>query len=295
MKRQLTFPLTRRILNLPSLGFILLLINIGTANAFFPVSPEQLTLLAKNNQYYQTLCPTLSRASITAESKKIQPPFTLLNWNIYKQQKINWEITLKELMNGVDLITLQEAKLSPELIQLSHREQLFYLHNFAFKRDNIIYGVNTLSKIAPMSLCGSTYKEPWIWIPKTGIASTYSIEGSKFPLLLINIHGVNFTLTERPLHEQLAPYIRLIEKHKGPVIFSGDFNTWTDSRLRDVKKSIIKAGFSEAFFNQDKRLRVFGLPLDHIFFRGLSVIEAKSLETDASDHSPQLVTFDLAT
>lgn len=294
MKRQLTIPLITMILSPSCFALILLLINTGTAHAFFPLSPDKLTLLAKNDQYYQTLCPTLSKASTSKDNKKISPPFKLLNWNIYKQQKANWESNLKEWADEADFITLQEAELSPKLIQLSHQKKLFYLHNYAFKRNNLIYGVNTLSKVAPISLCATRYKEPWIWVPKTGIASTYPIKGSKQPLLLINIHAVNFTLTKEPLHEQLAPYIELIEQHKGPIIFSGDFNTWTDARLSDVEKSLIEAGFSEVIFNEDKRLTVFGLPLDHIYFRGLKVIEAKSLATDASDHSPQRITFDLS-
>ena len=293
MERQLTFPLITMIFKPTYLVIILLITNISTVNAFFPTVPKQLTLLAKNNQYYQTLCPTLSRASINIESKKVSAPFTLLNWNIYKQQKTNWASSLQEWANDADFITLQEAKLSPELIQFSHQKQLFYLQNYAFKHNNFIYGVNTLSKVAPLSLCATAYNEPWISIPKTGIASTYAIKGSDQPLLLINLHGINFTLTAYPLREQLTPYLELINSHQGPIIFSGDFNTWSDARLLAVEQSLIASGFSEALFDDDKRLTVFGLPLDHIYFRGLKIIEAKSLVTDASDHNPQLVTFDI--
>jgi len=293
MKRQLTLPLIRMIIKPIYIITFLLLSQTTTVNAFFPSTPEQLTLLAKSNQYYQTLCPTLSRASINTGEKSVPQSFTLLNWNIYKQQKKNWESSLNEWANKADFITLQEAKLSPELINFSHKKQLFYLHNYAFKHENAIYGVNTLSKIAPLELCGTAFNEPWIWIPKTAIASTYPIKASNQSLLLINLHGVNFTLTEHPLREQLNPYLELISLHQGPIIFSGDFNTWSDARLIGVEKSLIKSGFSEALFNDDQRLTVFGLPLDHIYFRGLKVLEAKSLTTEASDHSPQLVTFEV--
>jgi endonuclease/exonuclease/phosphatase (EEP) superfamily protein YafD len=295
MNRQLTLPLITMICK--PIGIIILLLltalSLGNAHAFFPDSPTQLTVLAKNNQYYQTLCPTLSKASISTQQTQLSSPFTLLNWNIYKQQKQNWGSSLKEWANSADFITLQEAELSPALIQFSVQKELYYLHNYAFKYNNLIYGVNTLSKVAPLSLCGTAYPEPWIWVPKTGLASTYPIKNSKQTLLLINLHGVNFTLTEQPLREQLSPYLALIKLHTGPVIFSGDFNTWTDARLSEVKQSLVKSGFSEALFDDDKRLTVFGLPLDHIYFRGLEVIEAKSLTTDASDHNPQLVTFDI--
>jgi len=57
----------------------------------------------------------------------------------------------------------------------------------------------------------------------------------------------------------------------------------------------VKAGFNQTQFYKDQRLTAFGLPLDHIFFRGLEVVNAKSIATIASDHTPQLVTFSLLT
>lgn len=293
MKRQLTFPSITTLLRPAWLILVALILGITSANAFFPESPTQLTLIDKNNQQYQSICPELSTLTMDDEKKLLPTPFTLLNWNIYKQQKQQWKNSLQELVNSADLITLQEAKLSDELIQFSHNQHLFYIQNLAFTHNDSIYGVNTLSVAPPTAACGTSYPEPWIWVPKTGIASIYAIQGSDQSLLLINLHGVNFTLTEKPLNEQLSPYLALIETHQGPIVFSGDFNTWTDARLLEVEQSLINSGFSEALFREDKRITVFGLPLDHIYFRGLKVIEARSLATEASDHSPQLVTFDL--
>ncbi|MCP4325042.1 MAG: EEP domain-containing protein, partial [Alteromonadales bacterium] len=147
--------------------------------------------------------------------KRVPRPFTLLNWNIYKQQKLSWKNSLTEWENKADFITLQEVKLSPELINFSHTKQLSYLHNYAFKRENNIYGVNTLSRVAPLELCGTAYNEPWIWVPKTGIASTYPIQESDQTLLLMNIHAINFTLSEASLSKQLSPYLELINQHQG--------------------------------------------------------------------------------
>jgi len=271
----------------------LLLIGMSTAIAFFPEPPSKLTLLTQGKQRYQAACPQLSKVLVSTEQKALPTPFKLLNWNIYKQQKQGWRQHLQEWATSADLITLQEAKLSPDLINFSKKNKLFYLQNYAFKYSGLIYGVNTLSKVEALSTCGTVHKEPWIWVPKTGIASTYPIKESKYSLLVINLHGINFTFTEKPLTKQISPYLTLIKKHQGPVIFSGDFNTWSKARLESVEKSLVNSGFSEALFNEDKRLTIFGLPLDHIYFRGLEVLEAQSLSTDASDHSPQLVSFNL--
>lgn len=293
MKRQLTFPSITGGLRPIWLMVIVLLIGITSANAFFPKSPKHLTLIDKNNQQYQSVCPQLSELNENGKTKALSRPFTLLNWNIYKQQKQQWKESLQEWVNSADLITLQEAKLSTELIQFSQNQKLFYVQNYAFKLDGSIFGVNTLSSVTPLSLCGTSYPEPWILVPKTGVASVYELQGSEQNLLVINLHGVNFTFTEQPLNKQLSPYLALIKAHQGPIIFSGDFNTWSDARLIEVEKSLINSGFSEALFREDKRSTVFGLPLDHVYFRGLKVIEAQSLATEASDHSPQLVTFDI--
>ncbi|GLS89675.1 EEP domain-containing protein [Psychromonas marina] len=269
------------------------MIGTSTAIAFFPESPSELTLLSQGKQRYQATCPILSKVILSEESQTLPMPFKLLNWNIYKQQEKSWQQSLQEWATSADILTLQEAKLSPELINFSKQNKLFYLQNYAFKHSGFVYGVNTLSKVEAISTCGTAHREPWIWVPKTGIASTYPIQGSEYPLLVINLHGINFTLTEKPLKKQIEPYLALIKTHHGPIIFSGDFNTWSEARLEGVEQSLIASGFSEALFDEDKRLTIFGLPLDHIFFRGLKVLEAQSLVTDSSDHSPQLVTFDL--
>lgn len=293
MRLQFTLPKIRMKFKLLGLLLSLFLISMSTASVLFPASPSKLILITQSEQEEYATCPLLTENGLSHQLDTLPVPFKLLNWNIYKQQEPGWQKNLQEWTENTDIITLQEAKLSPELIDFSKQNKLSYLQNYAFKYRGFIYGVNTLSKVEALSACGTAYKEPWIRVQKTGVASTYAIQGSKDPLLVINLHGINFTLTEKPLKKQIAPYLALIKQHHGPIIFSGDFNTWSDVRLESVEQSLIASGFSEALFREDKRLTIFGLPLDHIFFRGLKVVEAQSLTTASSDHSPQLVTFDL--
>ncbi|BEH71455.1 hypothetical protein GBS0709_05720 [Edwardsiella tarda] len=44
-------------------------------------------------------------------------------------------------------------------------------------------------------------------------------------------------------------------------------------------------------FTNDQRRTAFGRPLDFVFYRGLGVVEASVLVTQASDHNPLLVEF----
>ncbi|MGB5444008.1 MAG: endonuclease/exonuclease/phosphatase family protein [Psychromonas sp.] len=262
--------------------------------AIFPKAPQYLTVFDHNQDRYLQSCPKLTKITAPPGSEpKLQLPFTLLNWNIYKQKRQDWQEELQKLTQKSDLLTLQEIKYSPEFTAFSAMNNLFYLQNNAFKYQGDVYGVNTLSKVPASHVCATRYAEPWVITPKTGLATVYPIDKQGQSLLLINIHGVNFTLTATPLKEQIQPYLTLIKSHNGPVIFSGDFNTWSTPRLQEVEQTFQQAGFREALFKSDQRTNIFGLPLDHIYYRGLEVIKSASWKTDASDHTPQRVTFNL--
>ncbi|WP_372882060.1 endonuclease/exonuclease/phosphatase family protein [Psychromonas sp.] len=290
MKDNLTFLPTGAVAKV-YLPILLVLLGIIV---IFPRSPQYLTVVDNNRDTYRQTCPEL--ATITAHvpsEQKLPLPFTLLNWNIYKQKRQSWQEELQKLTLKSDLLTLQEIKYSPEFIDFSRLNRLFYLQNNAFKYQGDVYGVNTLSKVSASYVCGTRYSEPWVIIPKTGLATAYPIGKQGQSLLLINIHGVNFTFTATPLKEQMQPYLTLIESHSGPVIFSGDFNTWSSVRLEEVAQTFQQAGFQEALFENDQRTNIFGLPLDHIYYRGLQIIKSESWKTEASDHTPQRVTFTL--
>ncbi|MFT6348404.1 MAG: endonuclease/exonuclease/phosphatase (EEP) superfamily protein YafD [Psychromonas sp.] len=290
MKRNLTLLSTKMILAvyLPTL-----IILIGVV-ATFPKSAQHLTVSDNNEQLYLQSCPELAAVKPPSGlAKKLELPFTLLNWNIFKQQNKNWQKALQKWSKKSDLLTLQEIKYSPAFINFSEINSWLYFQNYAFQYQNVVYGVNTLSKVAPSYVCGTRFSEPWTMIPKTGLATIYPLNNLPDSLLLINIHGVNFTFTTGPLVDQIQPYLTLIKSHAGPVIFSGDFNTWSARRLEQVANILQQEGFQEALMEYDQRTTVFGKPLDHIYYRGLRVVDSASWATKTSDHNPQLVTFNL--
>lgn len=290
MKRHITFLLIQFVAKPYLWALIALIISFYR---YFPESPSQLTIYDNVSKVYTNTCPHLmTQQSIANNHHQLSDTFTLLNWNIYKQQKPQWAEQLKEWAEQADLITLQEAKYSEALINIT-KQPLYYLQNNAFMYQDQIYGVNTLSRRPAEKFCGTRFSEPWTFIAKTALASTYPLQGIKDSLLVINVHGVNFTLTASPLKEQITPYLQLIEQHQGPIIMAGDFNTWSEARSNAILNAMHAASFHEVQFNPDQRLKAFGLPLDHIFYRGLQVIKAKSITTVASDHTPQLITFRL--
>jgi len=282
----------QRLLKNKLLVIVLVLIALCYAWTLFPKAPTNMTFIDQEQHQHFTICPALQVVAPRHPSS-LESTFSLLNWNIYKQQKAQWAEQLSHWAKEADLITLQEAKYDKQLIQFSQQQNLSYLQNIAFLYEKNAYGVNTLSRANALQACGTRYTEPWLQIPKTGIATTYSVKGSATRLLLINLHGVNFTATSTPLTEQFSVYLRLINKHRGPIIISGDFNTWNEARNNAITDALFSLDFNEVLFNEDKRLMVFERPLDHIYYRDLEVIKSQSLETNASDHTPQLVTFTL--
>lgn len=91
--------------------------------------------------------------------------------------------------------------------------------------------------------------------------------------------------------KQLDPIGDQIASHRGPVILAGDFNAWSRQRINALQHFAQDAGLQEVEFRVDHRSRAFGRPLDFIFYRGLTVIDASVLVTRASDHNPLIVEF----
>jgi len=108
-------------------------------------------------------------------------------------------------------------------------------------------------------------------------------------LLVINIHGVNFSLGMQELRRQMAAAGSIIAAHQGPVLFSGDFNTWRGGRLRLVNDTLGNLGLEALEYDADHRKRFLGWPLDHIYVRGLDAVTATTYDVDSSDHRPMRV------
>jgi endonuclease/exonuclease/phosphatase (EEP) superfamily protein YafD len=113
-------------------------------------------------------------------------------------------------------------------------------------------------------------------------------------LLVINLHGVNFSFGMRELRRQMAAAERIIAAHQGPVIFSGDFNTWRGGRTDLVQQTVSRLGLKPVRYDVDHRKRFLGRPLDHVHVRGLDVVKSTSYDLDSSDHNPMLVEFRFA-
>ena len=263
-----------------------------------------LTIFSPVNIHFSTM-PNLTYHPIKKQDELIcyqadqapreitQKTFRLLVWNLHKGQDAGWQQALNRLAQGRDLLLLQEVLNTQELAtQYSSRfPTALYASAFAYLQKQS--GVEILSQFAPRFYCAGAKSEPWIRIPKVGAAMSLPLPNGQ-ALLLVNVHLINFEINPTSYEAQLRTLMQLVSQHQGPLVLSGDFNSWNGYRAQIIQKVINEFGLEEVSFEQDHRLRFLGNPLDHIFVRGLNVLNATTEPTESSDHAPLLLEVELA-
>lgn len=217
----------------------------------------------------------------------------LLVWNIYKQNRINWQSELTRFSQQKQLILLQEASLTAELkTWITKGEWRGYQVN-AFEAFNTSSGVLNLSKHSPLQVCAYTALEPWLRLPKSALYALYPLTNGE-QLAIINLHAINFTVGVEAYQQQLAKLLSALESHQGPMIVAGDFNSWNQQRLEVIQQQLAPFRLQEVIFTPDNRFRfINGLALDAVFYRGLELVSADTSITAASDHNPLSLRFNL--
>ena len=219
--------------------------------------------------------------------------FSLLSWNILKGRREGWKADFQRLSEDKDLVVIQEAYLTDQMRELLHNGHFKWDLSVAFEYRGLKAGVLTASKIEPGFVCTTRHTEPVIRIPKTVLITGYPLSGGQL-LMVANVHLINYTLTTLHFSAQLAQLERILSNHDGPLIISGDFNTWSNERMAVVEEIAGRLGLKTAMFSQDNRVEVFGRHVDHIYYRGLEIVEAFSPAVTTSDHNPLVARFRLA-
>ncbi|BCN24823.1 endonuclease/exonuclease/phosphatase family protein [Vibrio alfacsensis] len=217
----------------------------------------------------------------------------ILVWNIYKQNRDDWRSALDTFSANKQLLLLQEASLTDTFKDWLVDGHWVSNQVTAFKALGSGAGVISIAKQEPILACAYTSKEPWLRLPKSALYSKYQLSNGE-TLAVVNIHAINFTVGTDEYTSQISAMERVLNEHKGPILFAGDFNSWSEERVTAMKKALLKADLQEVKFAQDNRTQfITGLPLDHVFYRGLTLKNAKAPQSDASDHNPLLVSFTL--
>ena len=221
-------------------------------------------------------------------------PFRMLVWNIHKQGDSGWERDLSGFAAASDVMLLQETVLQPPLRHILEDSGLRWVMASSFLLGADDNGVLTATRIAPIASCTQRAVEPLIRFPKSAVISWLPITNTRSDtrtgltetLAIANVHSINFELAPDVYRAQLEALADALAGHRGPIIFAGDFNTWNDARDAVVAEIATRLGLTELNLRLDQRAVFFGRHLDHIFIRGLQLIDVGAIPVTSSDHNP---------
>ncbi|MEN9630351.1 MAG: hypothetical protein RJA10_3579 [Pseudomonadota bacterium] len=216
----------------------------------------------------------------------------VVSWNIHKGVDVGWQADLTRYANESDLLLLQEAVLSAPMRSVIERAGHDWRMTGAFSVKDVPRGVLVAARASPVDSCVLREFEPLFKLPKSALVTRYPLAGTSKTLAVSNLHGINFTvLFLGSFRSQLEAVAKELQGHDGPIVFAGDFNTWTAERHTILESVANQLGLSAVSVNPDGRRRTLGRPLDHLYVRGFTVVSAKAPEVKSSDHNPILVTL----
>lgn len=190
-----------------------------------------------------TLGTTLHSTPKKALEPSLDPKkIDLLVWNIKKAEAgVKWQKDYDRLLFQHDLVAIQEASFKPNKKTMASNVEVARQDGAVsfYSKNKIGTGVATVSKIDPLKIkpLESPDREPFLHTPKMSLLTTYKIQGSSEDLLLVNTHAINFVSNEK-FERQMLDIAKYIHSHKGPVAWVGDFNTWSDARLKILYKVV---------------------------------------------------------
>ncbi len=220
--------------------------------------------------------------------------FTLVSWNLQKGRQPGWSIDLDQLIGDADIVLLQEARLSAELSRvLAQKSENWDLAPAFIHRDDPM-GVLTAAQAPPLKRCMTRNQEPLLRVPKSTLITQYAFATGGSRLVVVNLHGINFTWGTASYHKLWRTMASILRSHAGPLIVAGDFNTWSGERLAIVEQALTPLGLAAARFPEGRRSMFQGHAVDHVYYRGLIPLNVTVPQVESSDHHPMLVRFKLS-
>lgn len=215
--------------------------------------------------------------------------FSVVTWNAHKLDDAKFIPDLVQLSEETDFLAMQEA-------MHSDTYQVTFLNNFSFAfsfhksfcdSKKQATGVMNMSRfnLENNRTLVSPENEPVTGTPKVSGYSTLNVDGTI--VHIINTHALNFNMGskfERHINS-VADFIKTLQ---GPVVWTGDFNTWSAGRMKHLTEKTKALGLTHQIPANDNR----GQKLDHIFSRGLTLIKVEVLsQYKSSDHLPLKAVF----
>ncbi|MFT5711301.1 MAG: endonuclease/exonuclease/phosphatase (EEP) superfamily protein YafD [Halioglobus sp.] len=229
---------------------------------------------------------------VAADHKGLNQTLNVLVWNIEKAANPGWDADLNSLGGSSDLLLIQEASIQAGIVN-ALPQPLYQAFAAGYTTEKQATGVLTLSSVEPSLQCNFTAWEPWLGTPKATNITEYPIAGLEQRLLVINLHAVNFSMGMEEFNAQVRTLEPFLSQHLGPLIVAGDFNTWSSKRATSLHSFMLSHQLSPVSFSPDQRTRFWDIPLDHVYLRGLNLINASTMKVESSDHNPLMITVEV--
>lgn len=228
------------------------------------------------------------------EEKQLPPDFGLLCWNVQKKNLgYRFNRFFSELLErySIELLAFQEVKLNLFAASLPGDFHFSCAPNIRFL--NHVYGVLNGSCIPEndsFSLL-SSHREGMIQTRKSAIFSTYTLHNGE-TLLLVNLHAINFRAA-KIYHREIEAIFDALRHHQGPMIVTGDFNSWNKQRMEHLMKLSGGLHLQSSEIEHGHLIKSFmNYRLDHIFYRGVRLIESHAVDVqNLSDHNALYARF----
>ena len=238
-------------------------------------------------------CRAALSASVNGTRDGIDPgDIRVLNWNVQKKRHDGWREDFDRLASESDLVLMQEAYLGG-FTESDFADWQHWSFAPGHSMRSGITGVLTLSRSEPIARCNFSSVEPWLRTPKSTSVTTFALSGSDKVLAVVNVHAL---LVSFGLHDYRLQFERIadiLQDHEGPIIVAGDFNTWHKRRMQVVDELAASLDLQPVTFDEDTRMRFFGIALDHIYVRQLQLVNAETATVYTSDHNPLLAVLSM--
>jgi endonuclease/exonuclease/phosphatase (EEP) superfamily protein YafD len=229
---------------------------------------------------------------------------TLVTWNVAKNVAGNPEINRLVTDYSPDILMIQEGLSTYCDMFGPSFHQCLFAPSWKKTEPDIYTGVQILSRFRlenPIHV-ESPAREGFLFTPKTTLISLMDLPDGR-SLMLINVHMLNFVPVSE-LENYLAEVRVYAGNHEGPLIIGGDFNTWSNARLKAVREFACSLGMVEADAVNEPGHEPFSWlfllapflddgrksTLDRWFCRGFEVVACRKLSGFySSDHVPVLL------
>ena len=220
--------------------------------------------------------------------------YVLTSWNVYKGGMEGMHADLAQIINESDFVNLQEFLLdSAQAQQIQDFDVFHWVFAKSFKDSDNWTGVTTISRTEPMEALAlrSADAQPLSNTPKMSLITKFQIQGGQ-ELWIANMHAINFNVGMGAFERQVDSVINNLRVHTGPLIFTGDFNTWAPGRYEYLLDKAWELGLTRV--ELDSPVGFFSVTMDHIFYRGLKDVKGSVLhQYTTSDHVPLRIEFKL--